>query len=426
MSQYPMDVQDRNLEAISIEAATASILPEALDGLPLNAARAPDFNIPREVVPESAITTKRNSEPASSNLNAPSSQHNRLPSPTNLKPTTASQRNRVPSPSNLNTASDGSNSPSNVRDGTLPINSTYVSKIHDAVNRGGYRSGISNVERSISPEEPNEDGTNAIHTVAANGQLQLLTILLNHGPYIDSRDHQGSTALHHAAARNQIDAVILLLDRSANVNSSDDYKFTALHQAAKHGHLKIVSPLLERGAMVDARDARDFCPLHYAALTGQTSATAFLLKKGAVINSNGYELSTALHSAAGNNHIEAVTLLLDQGADLTAKNAREYSPLYFSATYGYSEIVTLLLDRCANTEDQRVEGMSSLLCAATTDQCQVIRVLKRRNADLNFVDGQNYNALHLAALKGYPDAIALLLDMGFDIEKRQSMDRLYI
>jgi hypothetical protein len=53
-----MDIQDRNLEAISIEAATASILPEALDGLPLNAARAPDFNILREVVPESAITSK--------------------------------------------------------------------------------------------------------------------------------------------------------------------------------------------------------------------------------------------------------------------------------------------------------------------------------------------------------------------------------
>ena len=72
---------------------------------------------------------------------------------------------------------------------------------------------------------------------------------------------EGSTLLHIASANGNAQVVNLLLQRDANVNAQSFYRWTPLMQAAAYGHTAVISSLLENDASVGLVRKAPFPPL---------------------------------------------------------------------------------------------------------------------------------------------------------------------
>ena len=59
---------------------------------------------------------------------------------------------------------------------------------------------------------------------------------------------------HEAAKQGNIKVISSLLEKGTNVDAVDKNKNAALHWASEHGHLEVVKLLLEKGAKIDLKN----------------------------------------------------------------------------------------------------------------------------------------------------------------------------
>eukprot|EP00752_Nemacystus_decipiens_P016350 g14622.t1 len=71
-------------------------------------------------------------------------------------------------------------------------------------------------------------------------------------------------AIHAAAAQGHVEILKAVIEHGADLEALDDEKETALHQAAWHGHTDAIDVLVEAGANVEARNWLGGTPLHNA------------------------------------------------------------------------------------------------------------------------------------------------------------------
>lgn len=62
---------------------------------------------------------------------------------------------------------------------------------------------------------------------------------------------EGETALQISAANGYVDIVSLLLNKRASVDLSNNYGWTPLMHAARYGHVEIVSLLIRKTAKIN-------------------------------------------------------------------------------------------------------------------------------------------------------------------------------
>jgi hypothetical protein len=99
------------------------------------------------------------------------------------------------------------------------------------------------------------DGRTALHQAAANGNVELLELLLSHGAQIDSFNSIGETPLHYAARFGSLKAVKILINEGAWIDQRTKHtRATPLLIASESGHESIIRELLENGAKKDAKD----------------------------------------------------------------------------------------------------------------------------------------------------------------------------
>jgi len=67
-------------------------------------------------------------------------------------------------------------------------------------------------------------------------------------------DNNGNTALHVAASEGHVKCISILLDRGANIKSKNNISWTALHAAASKGHVKCIDALIYRGADIENKN----------------------------------------------------------------------------------------------------------------------------------------------------------------------------
>ncbi|KAK4375132.1 hypothetical protein RND71_005809 [Anisodus tanguticus] len=135
------------------------------------------------------------------------------------------------------------------------------------------------------------------------------------------------SALHITAANGQIEVVSMLIDESVNPDLLNRYKQTPWMLAAMHGKISRVQKLIEAGAnilMFDSLNGRT-C-LHYAAYYGHSDCLKTILsaaRTSHVASSWGYvqfvnvkdgKGATPLHLATRQRRPECVHILLDNGA----------------------------------------------------------------------------------------------------------------
>ncbi|XP_040375778.1 protein VAPYRIN-like [Oryza brachyantha] len=193
-------------------------------------------------------------------------------------------------------------------------------------------------------------------------------------------------------------------------------------------------PLLEpEAALPDG--AEPWAPLHAAAARGDTAEVRRLGPDA--LGARDREGRTALHVAAAAGEAEAAAALVDMGADAAATDARGRTPLDVAREKSYQEVVDILerwelvmtaarrgdlqsleslLNKRTGVHGRDQYGLTALHLAAIKGHCDVIALLAGSGCmDIECEDVEGHRPLHLAVEGGSADAVELLLDMGADV-----------
>ncbi len=211
---------------------------------------------------------------------------------------------------------------------------------------------------------------------------------------VDARQEVDAAAVVRACAAGDVDAVRTFLahDPSWTRKALDaplrhHGGWTALHEAAKAGQLGVVRLLLESGADPNAReDGDNTYPLHWAAALGHTVVVRALLDAGTDVHGYG---------------------------DLHEQDVIGWATVMAEAVPAANQaaVVALLLERGARHH---------IFSAIATGDLALIRRLVEENPDAlerrrSRFEGRQ-TPLHYAMSQKRPDIVALLIELGADVE----------
>ncbi|XP_027928173.1 putative E3 ubiquitin-protein ligase XBAT31 [Vigna unguiculata] len=176
------------------------------------------------------------------------------------------------------------------------------------------------------------DRLSPLHVAAANGRIQVLSMLLDRSSNVDILNRLKQTPLMLAVMHGKTGCVEKLIHAGANILMFDSIRRrTCLHYAAYYGHIDCLKAILSAAhstpvadswgfaRFVNIRDGNGATPLHLAARHRRSECLHALLDNGALVCAStggyGYPGSTPLHMAARGGSLDCVRMLLAYGAD---------------------------------------------------------------------------------------------------------------
>jgi ankyrin repeat protein len=251
---------------------------------------------------------------------------------------------------------------------------------------------------------------------AQQGDLATVNRLLASGTDANEPQVDGTTALHWAAEDEDLGLVNALLRAGADPNLRNRVGAPPILAAATNGNAEILEALLAAGADPNIKvSMTDDTPLMLAARTGKIPAVEVLLAHGANVNDQeSWGLTTPLMWAVAENHADVARLLIAHGANIEARTV--YVPP--DTGRGFEG---------AQPRDRRDEEVgpvifasgefTPLLIAAREGHLASTRVLVEAGADINALAADGKNALGLAIFNGGYAVAEYLVDNGIDVNQ---------
>ena len=224
--------------------------------------------------------------------------------------------------------------------------------------------------------------------------------------------------LRDAAWGDDVDLARRLIEMGADVNAKDETEQSAYLIATSEGYLDLLRLTLANGALVDDKDSWNGTGLIRAAERGHALVVGELLRAGIDrdhINRIGYQ---AIHEAiwlGEDTPAYATTLrVLTAGGvqlDRTSPSAG-LTPLEMALERNYPGLERIL--RTVTTADRPADPDAALLRAAETGDPDAVAVALRAGADIEARDERSRTALLLAATFDHVAVAELLVAMGAD------------
>lgn len=145
-----------------------------------------------------------------------------------------------------------------------------------------YQTGIRGAVALANKLAKARDKDEMLRLAAANTDLEEIKRLLDEGTAIDARKGPyQTTALLEATAQGNVEVMSFLINEGADVNAVDKDGWTALMGATVQGHLDSLKLLLEHGASVNAKNNSGETALVMATRLKYSEITDHLRKYGA-------------------------------------------------------------------------------------------------------------------------------------------------
>ena len=318
-----------------------------------------------------------------------------------------------------------------------------VPKLHAAAAAGNVEvvKKLLNEEQSINVKHP-RDGYTPLHEAVRKGHVDVVQVLLDAGADLFLQDNNQATALDVAFEKSRVE-IAKMIRRAGGITNLDTKPF--LKSAVSSGNTEMVGIITEH-LITNGRkrnrsiyssinyNINDFSYyatvddeifgtslLHVAAANGYTDVARHLVQAGAYVMAHNDDRKTpidlareqghdnlaqmlasavALREAALAGHGEKVEQLLAAGAPTDAQDPDGATVLY--------RVVQAYLEPSDSVEGH-MEVLKSLIKAGAKVDSITRWARGRGEGDLTF---SNSSPLHVAALAGRADVVALLVEAG--------------
>ncbi|XP_074248632.1 putative POTE ankyrin domain family member M [Saimiri boliviensis] len=229
--------------------------------------------------------------------------------------------------------------------------------------------------RSTDVNETDTEQRTALHLASANGNSEIVKLLLYRRCELHAFDSKKRTALIKAVQCQEDECVLTLLEHGTDPDLPDVYGNTALHYAVYNEDKLLAKALLLYGADIEAKNKCGLTPLSLAVYGQKEKMMKFLIKKKANVNAIDKFGRTVLILAVCCGSASMVGLLLDQDIDAfcqdkSGKTARDYA-----VSSQHNIICQLLSDYKEKQKSKKFSENSNpvrpLCCRTTGDPLQI-------------------------------------------------------
>uniref|UniRef100_G1QJA3 Uncharacterized protein n=1 Tax=Nomascus leucogenys TaxID=61853 RepID=G1QJA3_NOMLE len=184
--------------------------------------------------------------------------------------------------------------------------------------------------RDTDVNEKDKQKRTALHLASANGNSEVVKLLLDRRCELNVLDNKKRTALTKAVQCQEDECALMLLEHGSDPNIPDEYGNTTLHYAIYNEDKLMAKALLLYGADIESRNKHGLTPLLLGVHEQKQQVVKFLIKKKANLNALDIYGRTALILAVCCGSASIVSLLLEQSIDvssqdLSGQTAREYA-----------------------------------------------------------------------------------------------------
>lgn len=286
-----------------------------------------------------------------------------------------------------------------------------------------------NLNAKCTMDETDSDIT-PIYLAAELGLQSIVNKLVAAGANMDLPGTHGQTPLIVALSNGYENVAIDLIESGCNIRIRTDNGASALHYAVISECARVVKMLLERGAdpniLCSSSDIDNISPLHLACEAGNLQYAKLLIQHGAEINTEQNENSyLPFISAVYGGNVQIIRLLLDHGADATFKLKDGFTAIHVALSLEKNHVETLAevlsceqLDVNEKITNEKGEPITAIHMAAERGEPQLIRMLIDRGADINVVTSHMRTPLIIACQHNMQEAAVELIEQGADVTAR--------
>jgi uncharacterized protein len=281
--------------------------------------------------------------------------------------------------------------------------SVGASGLPDAARRGDKDAVKLLLAQKVDVNEPQGDGTTALHWAAYNDDVEMTEFLIRAGASVHVVTRDGALTPLMLAATNGGAAVIRsLLAASADPRVRATDGATALMAAAASGSAEAVKLLLDHGAEVDARDtAQGQTALMFAAATNRELVVRLLLNRGANAGLTSNLVSVPQPVRSGNPGVAPAPKAGDRVAEARArrrvapKALGGWAALHFAAREGNIDAARALLEGGASVDQVNQSDKSTpLVTAIVNAHYDLAKFLLDKGADPNLANDDGLAPLY--------------------------------